>query len=69
MRGDAGAVAAFESALGARWNDAIVVAIAEFGAAARINGVVGADHGAATIAFLAGGALSGGRVVADWPGP
>ena len=63
-----GAFAAFESELGPRWNDTIVVAITEFGRTARINGTVGTDHGTATIAFLAGGALAGGRVVADWPG-
>ncbi len=63
-----GAFAAFESELGPRWNETIVVAITEFGRTARINGTIGTDHGAATIAFLAGGALAGGRVVADWPG-
>ena len=63
-----GAFAAFESELGPRWNDTVVVAITEFGRTARINGAVGADHGTATIAFLAGEALAGGRVVADWPG-
>ncbi|MCP6769188.1 DUF1501 domain-containing protein, partial [Klebsiella pneumoniae] len=35
---------------------------------ARINGTEGTDHGTGTVAFLAGGALKGGRVVADWPG-
>jgi uncharacterized protein (DUF1501 family) len=63
-----GAFAAFETELGPRWNDTIVVAITEFGRTARINGTVGTDHGTATIAFLVGGALAGGRVVADWPG-
>jgi uncharacterized protein (DUF1501 family) len=63
-----GAFAAFESELGPRWKDTIVVAITEFGRTARINGTVGTDHGTATVAFLAGGALNGGRVVADWPG-
>jgi uncharacterized protein (DUF1501 family) len=28
----------------------------------------GTDHGTATIALLAGGALKGGRLIADWPG-
>ena len=28
----------------------------------------GTDHGTGTVALLAGGALKGGRVVADWPG-
>jgi len=63
-----GAFAAFESELGPRWNDTIIVAITEFGRTARINGTIGTDHGTATVAFLAGGALAGGRVVADWPG-
>jgi uncharacterized protein (DUF1501 family) len=58
-----GAFAAFQSELGPRWNDTIIVAITEFGRTARINGTVGTDHGTATVAFLAGG-----RVVADWPG-
>jgi len=63
-----GAFAAFESELGPRWSDTAIVAITEFGRTAHINGTVGTDHGTATVAFLAGGALAGGRVVADWPG-
>jgi uncharacterized protein (DUF1501 family) len=63
-----GAVAAFEKELGPRWKDAIVVAITEFGRTAHINGTIGTDHGTGTLAFLAGGALNGGRVIADWPG-
>ena len=42
--------------------------ITEFGRTARINGTAGTDHGTATVALLAGGALKGGRVIADWPG-
>jgi hypothetical protein len=34
----------------------------------RINGTDGTDHGTATVALLLGGALKGGRVIADWPG-
>ena len=40
----------------------------EFGRTAQINGNDGTDHGTATAALFAGGALKGGRVVADWPG-
>jgi uncharacterized protein (DUF1501 family) len=40
----------------------------EFGRTARINGTIGTDHGTGTVAFLAGGAIKGGRVIADWPG-
>ena len=63
-----GAFAAFESELGSAWRETVVVAITEFGRTARINGTVGTDHGTATVAFLAGGAVAGGRVIADWPG-
>jgi len=63
-----GAFAAFEKELGAHWKDTIVVAVTEFGRTARINGTTGTDHGTGTAAFLAGGALAGGRIIADWPG-
>jgi len=63
-----GLFAAFESELGPRWKETVVVAITEFGRTAHINGTVGTDHGTGTVAFLAGGAVAGGRVVADWPG-
>ncbi len=63
-----GAFAAFEAGLGAAWRDTVVVAITEFGRTARVNGTSGTDHGTGTVAFLAGGAVKGGRVIADWPG-
>lgn len=63
-----GALEAFEQGLGAAWKDTIIVAVTEFGRTARINGTTGTDHGTGTVAFLAGGALQGGRVIADWPG-
>ncbi|MGJ4858195.1 DUF1501 domain-containing protein [Labrys sp. La1] len=63
-----GAFAAFESGLGQYWKDTVVVAVTEFGRTARINGTEGTDHGTGTVMLLAGGAVKGGRVVADWPG-
>ncbi|MDE2361236.1 MAG: DUF1501 domain-containing protein [Hyphomicrobiales bacterium] len=63
-----GAFAEFEKGLGDKWRDTFVIAVTEFGRTARINGTVGTDHGTATVAFLAGGAVAGGRVIADWPG-
>ena len=63
-----GALAEFESGLGARWRDTVIVVATEFGRTARINGTDGTDHGTATVALLAGGAVKGGRVIADWPG-
>ncbi|MEY9593582.1 MULTISPECIES: DUF1800 family protein [unclassified Bradyrhizobium] len=63
-----GALAEFESGLRDRWRDTVVVVATEFGRTARINGTEGTDHGTGTIALLAGGAVQGGRVIADWPG-
>src|SRR5581483_6990405 len=63
-----GALAAIETNMGSAWRDTAVVVVTEFGRTARINGTEGTDHGTATVALLAGGALRGGRVVADWPG-
>src|SRR5437763_4099772 len=63
-----GALAEFESGLGERWRETVVVVASEFGRTARINGTDGTDHGTGTVALLAGGAVKGGRVIADWPG-
>jgi len=63
-----GALAEFESGLGAGWRDTVMVVATEFGRTARINGTEGTDHGTATVALLLGGAVQGGRVIADWPG-
>ncbi len=62
------ALAAVEANMGAAWSQTVVTLITEFGRTARINGNLGTDHGTATVALLVGGALKGGRVVADWPG-
>ena len=63
-----GAFAELQSGLGEKWRDTAIVACTEFGRTARINGTDGTDHGTGTIALLAGGAIKGGRVIADWPG-
>jgi uncharacterized protein (DUF1501 family) len=63
-----GALAAVETSMGDAWRETVVAVITEFGRTARINGTDGTDHGTGTVAFLAGGALQGGRLVADWPG-
>src|SRR5207253_8749054 len=63
-----GALAAAETAMGPAWKETVVAVVTEFGRTARINGTDGTDHGTGTVALLAGGALKGGRVVADWPG-
>ncbi len=63
-----GALAAVETNMGDSWRETVVAVVTEFGRTARINGTDGTDHGTGTVAFLAGGALKGGRVIADWPG-
>jgi uncharacterized protein (DUF1501 family) len=63
-----GALVEFETGLGERWRDTVIVVATEFGRTARINGTDGTDHGTGTVALLAGGAVKGGRVIADWPG-
>jgi uncharacterized protein (DUF1501 family) len=63
-----GALAAIETNMRAAWSDTVVTLITEFGRTARVNGDQGTDHGTATVALLIGGALRGGRVMADWPG-
>jgi uncharacterized protein (DUF1501 family) len=62
------ALAAVKTNMGPAWKDTIVVLVTEFGRTAHINGTDGTDHGTATVSLLVGGALKGGRVVADWPG-
>jgi uncharacterized protein (DUF1501 family) len=61
-------VPAFEQNMGDAWKETLVVFITEFGRTARINGTDGTDHGTGTVAWIVGGALKGGRVIADWPG-
>jgi uncharacterized protein (DUF1501 family) len=63
-----GAIAAIETEMKDAWRETVVAIVTEFGRTARINGSDGTDHGTATVALMAGGALKGGRVVADWPG-
>lgn len=63
-----GALAEFEGGMGDHWRDTVIVVATEFGRTARINGTEGTDHGTGTVALLAGGAVNGGRMIADWPG-
>ena len=59
---------AFKAEMGPAWANTVVVIATEFGRTVAPNGAAGTDHGAAGAAFLAGGAVHGGRVLADWPG-
>ena len=62
------ALAAVQTNMGPAWKDTVVALSTEFGRTAHINGTDGTDHGTATVSLLVGGALKGGRVIADWPG-
>jgi uncharacterized protein (DUF1501 family) len=64
---DAG-LATLKQELGPTWSDTAVLLVTEFGRTAAVNGTRGTDHGTATVAFLVGGAVAGGRVIAEWPG-
>jgi len=61
-------LATLKQELGPVWSDTAVLLVTEFGRTAAINGTRGTDHGTATAALLVGGAVAGGRVIADWPG-
>ncbi len=62
------AIDALRSELGGAWKQTAVLIATEFGRTVAINGTRGTDHGTGTCAFLVGGAVKGGRVIADWPG-
>jgi uncharacterized protein (DUF1501 family) len=54
--------------LGEAWAHTVVAIVTEFGRTVAPNGSGGTDHGTASAAFVAGGAVRGGRILADWPG-
>lgn len=61
-------LADFRNAMGAHWKNTVIAVATEFGRTVRVNGTRGTDHGTATAALLLGGAVNGGRTIADWPG-
>lgn len=61
-------LAALKPALGRAWRQTAVAVVTEFGRTVAVNGTNGTDHGTGSAAFLLGGAVTGGRVVARWPG-
>jgi uncharacterized protein (DUF1501 family) len=62
------AINAIRRGLAPVWSDTVVTIVTEFGRTVRINGTQGTDHGTGTVAIVLGGAVKGGRVIADWPG-
>lgn len=61
-------LAALKDGLGPAWSRTAILVMTEFGRTVRANGTNGTDHGTASIALLAGGAIQGGRILGTWPG-
>jgi uncharacterized protein (DUF1501 family) len=62
------ALDALKTSLGPVWSKTAVVMATEFGRTVHPNGSGGTDHGTGAAAFLLGGAVNGGHVVAEWLG-
>ena len=63
-----GLMAGLHEGLAAAWSKTVILVATEFGRTVAANGTGGTDHGTAGAAMLIGGAVQGGRVIADWPG-
>lgn len=63
-----GLIAGLHEGLGAAWSQTVILVATEFGRTVAANGTGGTDHGTGAAALLLGGAVQGGRIVADWPG-
>lgn len=61
-------IAAFNTDLGKRMDDVVVLTMSEFGRTARENGSRGTDHGHANAMFVLGNTVKGGKVYGDWKG-
>lgn len=68
FRGLDALIGALKTGMGPAWSQTVVLIATEFGRTAAVNGTQGTDHGTASVAMLIGGAVKGGRVLADWPG-
>lgn len=64
----ANGLSAFYTDMGAQMQRISVLVHTEFGRRVAQNGSQGADHGTASLAYLMGGGVNGGQVIADWPG-
>jgi uncharacterized protein (DUF1501 family) len=61
-------MASLKSGLGDSWRKTVVLVMTEFGRTVRVNGTGGTDHGTGAAAFVLGGHIAGGKVMANWPG-
>jgi uncharacterized protein (DUF1501 family) len=51
-----------------RATDVVIMTMTEFGRTAKENGNRGTDHGHASVMFVLGGDIKGGKVYGKWPG-
>ena len=68
LRGLDSLIAGLQEGLGPVWAHTVVLVATEFGRTVAANGTGGTDHGTGAVAMLVGGAVQGGRTLADWPG-
>ncbi len=68
LRGLDNLIAGLHEGLGPVWSQTVILVATEFGRTVAANGTGGTDHGTGSAAMLVGGAVQGGKVVADWPG-
>jgi uncharacterized protein (DUF1501 family) len=68
LRGLDGLVGGLRDGLGTAWAQTVMVVATEFGRTVAANGTGGTDHGTGAAAMVIGGAVQGGRILADWPG-
>jgi uncharacterized protein (DUF1501 family) len=68
LEGLDGGLQTLRDELGDTWSKTIVAVVTEFGRTVAVNGTRGTDHGTGSAAIIVGGAVNGGRVIADWPG-
>jgi uncharacterized protein (DUF1501 family) len=61
-------IGGLQQGLGETWRQTTILVATEFGRTVAANGTGGTDHGTASAAMLIGGAVKGGKIVADWPG-
>jgi uncharacterized protein (DUF1501 family) len=64
----AGGIRALYDDLGDKMEDVVILTMSEFGRTVAENGTGGTDHGHANTMFVMGGAVSGGKILGDWPG-
>lgn len=68
LRDLSSAIAAFNTDLGKRMDDVVLLTMSEFGRTAKENGNRGTDHGHANTMFILGNSVKGGKVYGDFKG-